>query len=76
MQGGTSAAGEMGNLEGAAKMSATERDKAIAGHEGVEVGEHGPIFTGFRHDAQGAVAKLSEHMTGEAVAALYHHDLV
>jgi hypothetical protein len=35
-------------------------------------GPHGPIFTEFRHDAAGAIAKLRQAQSGEAVAALHH----
>ena len=37
-----------------------------------EIGPHGPIFREFYHDAKGAIAKLRELQTGDAVAALYH----
>ena len=37
-----------------------------------EHGPHGPILREFRHDAKGAIAKLRELQTGEAVAALWH----
>lgn len=38
-------------------------------------GAFGPIFTQFRHDAQGAIAHLREQQTGEAVAALHHPEV-
>lgn len=47
----------------------------LGGADGTEVGEHGPIFRGFYHDAAGAVRKLSELKTGEAIAALHHPDV-
>src|SRR5579885_1316578 len=37
-----------------------------------ELGPHGPIFRQFYHDAKGAIRKLKQMQTGEAVAALYH----
>ena len=40
-----------------------------------EIGPHGPIFREFRHDAEGAIKKLMEVGTGEAVAALYHPEV-
>jgi hypothetical protein len=38
-------------------------------------GPFGPIFTEFYHDAPGAIAKLTELQSGEAVAALYHPEI-
>ena len=38
-------------------------------------GPFGPIFHQFYHDAQGAIAYLKEHQTGEAVAALHHPEV-
>jgi hypothetical protein len=40
-----------------------------------EHGPHGPILREFRHDAKGAIAKLKELQTGEAVAALHHPEV-
>jgi len=39
------------------------------------VGPFGPILTEHVHDAQGAVAKLMEMKTGEAVGALHHPEI-
>jgi hypothetical protein len=41
----------------------------------IETGAFGQIFREFYHDAQGAIAKLTEMQTGEAVAALHHPDV-
>ncbi|KAA5605419.1 PLxRFG domain-containing protein [Roseospira marina] len=38
-------------------------------------GPFGPVFTGYHHDAQGAIKRLLEEKTGEAVAALYHPEI-
>ncbi|QHS08756.1 hypothetical protein [Sinimarinibacterium sp. NLF-5-8] len=38
-------------------------------------GAFGPIFTQFRHDAQGAIEHLRQQQTGEAVAALHHPEV-
>lgn len=38
-------------------------------------GPFGPVFTEFRGNAQGAIAKLMETKDGEAVGALYHPDI-
>ena len=38
----------------------------------VETSGFGPVYRGFRHDAAGAVAKLREQGSGEAIAALHH----
>jgi len=43
--------------------------------DGEGFGDFGPILTEFYHDAAGAIAKLKEMQTGEAVAALHHPDL-
>lgn len=40
-----------------------------------ENGPFGPILREFRHDAQGAIAKLTELQAGEAVAALHHPEV-
>jgi len=37
-----------------------------------ETGDHGPIFREFHHDAQGAIAKLREVKSGDAIGALHH----
>lgn len=39
------------------------------------VGPFGPILTDYKGDAQGAIAKLTELQTGEAVAALSHPEI-
>ncbi len=38
----------------------------------METGPHGPIFPDFPDDAQGAVAKLIQEQSGEAIGALHH----
>jgi hypothetical protein len=40
-----------------------------------EFGPHGPILRQFYHDAAGAIAKLKQLGTGEAVAALWHPEV-
>ncbi|WP_432785032.1 hypothetical protein AAEX37_01964 [Oligella sp. MSHR50489EDL] len=40
-----------------------------------EVGRFGKIFTEFRHDVQGAIAKLKSEQGGEAIGALYHPEI-
>ena len=40
-----------------------------------EVGEHGPIFRQYYHDAQGAITELMQHENGEAPGALYHPEV-
>lgn len=40
-----------------------------------ENGPFGPVFTEFKGDARGAVAKLMETKSGEAVGALHHPDI-
>jgi hypothetical protein len=42
---------------------------------GEESGPHGPILTGFRHDAQGAIAELRRRKSGDAIGALHHSDI-
>jgi ddrB-like ParB superfamily domain/phage-Barnase-EndoU-ColicinE5/D-RelE like nuclease1 len=37
-----------------------------------ETGPHGPIFRDFHHDAPGAIAKLVQQQSGEAIGALHH----
>ena len=37
--------------------------------------EFGPVLREYRHDAKGAVAKLSELKAGEAIAALHHPEI-
>jgi len=43
--------------------------------EASEHGAFGPILTGFRHDAQGAIKALMALRDGEAVAALHHPEV-
>lgn len=38
-------------------------------------GPFGPIFVEHHHDAQGAIAKLIQEKTGEAIGALHHPDI-
>ena len=38
-------------------------------------GPFGPMFTEHYHDAQGAIEKLKQAQTGEAIGALYHPDI-
>jgi hypothetical protein len=40
-----------------------------------EMGPHGPILREFHHDAPGAIARLKQLETGEAVGALYHPEV-
>ena len=48
---------------------------AVPRVDGTEVGPHGPIFRGFRYNAQGAIRQLRNIQTGEAIAALHHRDI-
>lgn len=41
----------------------------------VASGPFGPIFTEYKHDAQGAIERLVQEKTGEAIAALHHPDI-
>lgn len=50
---------------GSERESANSRDS----------GSHGPIFTEYRHNAKGAIAKLQQLQDGEAVGALHHPDV-
>lgn len=43
--------------------------------QGRGLGPFGPIFDGYRHDAQGAIAKLMREKAGEATAALHHPEV-
>ncbi len=63
--GGPGRDGELSSGLEAARRGAEERPGEVTG-------PHGPIYTEYRHDAQGAIAKLLETRNGEAVAALYH----
>lgn len=38
-------------------------------------GPFGPVLTGFHHDAQGAISKLRELKSGDAVGALHHPEV-
>ncbi|SBW12696.1 hypothetical protein KL86APRO_30187 [uncultured Alphaproteobacteria bacterium] len=38
-------------------------------------GPFGPMFTEYRHDAAGAIKRLSEEKNGEAIGALHHPDV-
>ena len=40
-----------------------------------ETSDFGPVFRQFKHDAQGAIAKLKELQEGEAIAALHHPEV-
>lgn len=40
-----------------------------------ENGPFGPVYTAFKGDARGAIAKLMETKSGEAVSALHHPDI-
>lgn len=40
-----------------------------------KAGPFGPVLTGFKGDAQGAIAKLMEMKSGEAIGALHHPDI-
>lgn len=42
---------------------------------GKESGPFGPVLTGFHHDAGGAVAKLMEMKSGDAIGALHHPEI-
>lgn len=42
---------------------------------GAQVGPFGPVLTDFKGDAQGAIAKLMEMKSGEAIGALHHPDI-
>lgn len=53
-------------------------DKSDNGKEDIEpvgYGDFGPVFTQFRGDANGAIRKLTELRSGEAVGALHHKDV-
>ncbi|MBF0163851.1 MAG: hypothetical protein HQM01_04965 [Magnetococcales bacterium] len=43
--------------------------------DGQDTGPFGPALTAFRHDDKGAISKLMEMQTGEAVAALHHPEV-
>ena len=58
------------------KTNTSEQKKSeVVAEAKQETGSFGPILRQFRHDAQGAIAKLKELQTGEAVAALHHRDV-
>ncbi|WP_299262869.1 LPD38 domain-containing protein [uncultured Psychrosphaera sp.] len=43
--------------------------------ENVTNSEFGPVYTEFKHDAKGAIEKLKQEQSGEAIAAISHHEL-
>lgn len=65
------------NAEGATRRVSGRKDSGEVAYsrEPREEGPHGPIFREFYHDAQGAIAKLRNTETGEAVAALHHPEV-
>lgn len=66
-------------LQGDGTPSAVAEDASgRVGRTAVEpsgYGDFGPIFTQFKGDAKGAVSKLIELKTGEAIGALHHRDI-
>src|SRR5574341_288069 len=78
---GTGAPGaleEAADIEGA--QAAKELPKASELEEGIlanskPIPELGPQLTQFRHNAQGAIRKLMELKSGDAIAALHHHQV-
>ncbi len=59
------------DAENAVERRAGERGS----FSGRDVGPHGPIFPEFHHDAPGAIAKLRELQSGDAVGALHHPEV-
>lgn len=57
------------------KAASAEMDAASRPAKNTETGAFGPILREFRHDAGGAIAKLTELQDGEAVAALHHPEV-
>ncbi|MBB4266288.1 PLxRFG domain-containing protein [Roseospira visakhapatnamensis] len=52
-----------------------ENDRDTPAESRRPIGPFGPIFTEFRHDAKGAIARLIQEQSGEAVAALHHPEI-
>lgn len=61
-----------GRVSSDARQDASLKDNQDVEHE---TGPFGPILTEFRHNAKGAIEKLSSLKNGEAIAALSHKDI-